>query len=86
VSPQDDVTGSPVGKALIQSISTLLQRETNDKQDRNDGSEIVRPWRQSHDSQEQERSGRGVRGRGRGRGGRGRGRGRGVSSGRGRSR
>lgn len=76
VSPDDDVTGSPVGKALIQSISTILQREKRDKAERTDGAEIVRPWRESQDQtdyHQQGRGGRGGRGRGRGRGGRGRG-------------
>ena len=79
VSPEDDVTSSPVGKALIQSISTLLQLDKAGKEERNDGAEIVRPWRGGED-QNENGSSRGGRGRGRGRsgrGGRGKGRGRG---------
>jgi HrpA-like RNA helicase len=76
VSPDDDVTGSPTGKALIQSISTLLRLDKADSQVRTDGSEIVRPWRGSDDQHNNNGNNnpRGGRG-GRGRGGRGRARG-----------
>lgn len=70
VSPEDDVTSSPTGQALIQSISALLRRETDDKAIRTDGAEIVRPWRGDEDQRNSNR--RGGAGRGRGRGGRGR--------------
>jgi HrpA-like RNA helicase len=73
VSPEDDVTGSPTGQALIQSISTLLRRDTAEKAARTDGAEIVTPWRGGGDQRNNNRRGGG--GRGRGRGGRGRGRG-----------
>lgn len=83
ISPEDDVTESPEGKALIQSISELLQRE-EPIAPRNDGAEIVRPYRGPEEGnssmQNGQRGGRGGGrqrgGGGRGRGGRGRGRGR----------
>ena len=41
VSPNIDVTGSPEGKALIQAISTLVQKETKEVPDRN-GADLVK--------------------------------------------
>lgn len=89
VSPDVDVTGSAEGKALIEAISTLVQKEKNDVPDRS-AADIVKPWNSSTNegSRNNERGGRGGRGdrggrsdRG-GRGGRsGRGRGRGQSRG-----
>jgi len=82
VSPDEDVTGSPEGRALIKAVSVLLETETNKANAiRNDGAEIVRPWYGNSDNDDRSR-GRGQgRGRGRGRGGGigrgGRGRGRG---------
>jgi HrpA-like RNA helicase len=83
ISPEDDVTGSPEGKALIQSISELLQRE-EPITPRNDGAEIVRPYHgpsegSSSGMRNGQRGGHGGGrqhrgGGGRGRGGRGRGR------------
>eukprot|EP00978_Attheya_sp_CCMP212_P018599 scaffold51117_cov43-Attheya_sp.AAC.3 len=45
VSPDQEVTGSPEGRALIQAISALLEKEVNQTQfpDRS-GAEIVKPW------------------------------------------
>ena len=81
VSPEEDVTGTPEGRALIQSISALFEREAKDAKvpDRS-GAEIVRPWTGSVEGNQENR-----RGRGNGRGNRGRGdggRGRGFSRGR----
>lgn len=87
VSPETDIAGSKEGKALIQSISILFQRESEVKNiipDRS-GGEIVRPWTGGDEVNDQRnengsannngrRGGRG-RGRGGGRGGRGSGRG-----------
>lgn len=67
VSPEDDVTESKSGKALIDSVSILLGQTV--EQQANDGSEIVRPFHLDETSGRE----RGGRGRGRGRGGRGRG-------------
>jgi ATP-dependent RNA helicase DHX36 len=84
VSPEDDVTDSPMGKALIQSISMLLQRDKAPSDTlRNDGAEIVRPWRGGNDNQRGNRGEDRARGGGRGRA-RGRGRGRGSKGGTGR--
>ena len=90
VAPEEDVTGSPEGKALVHSINILIERETNNINqavpDRS-GGEIVRPWTgEANNRHQQQRGGRGGRGgegrsRGRGEGGRGRGRGRGRSGG-----
>ena len=52
VSPEDDITGSPEGKALLQSISVLFAQETLEKQKLKEqaaaaeesGANIVRPW------------------------------------------
>lgn len=59
VAPEDDVSSTPAAKAVIESISTLLQHETLVKQGdagRKDGAEIVRPW---HGSGNAAQSGRG---------------------------
>lgn len=80
VSPEEDVTGSPEGKALIQAVSTLLEQETNEIPD---GSDIVSSLKAGNDDGGRShggRSGKGGRGNrnarggdgGRGRGGRGR--------------
>ena len=88
ISPEDDITESEEGKALIQAVSALLAKEVGwaVEPDRS-AAEIVRPW--LGNSEEDGRRGRGGRGRGgRGRGGRssrgrgGRGRGGGGGSGR----
>mmetsp|Transcript_54900 Transcript_54900/g.164370 ORF Transcript_54900/g.164370 Transcript_54900/m.164370 type:complete len:713 (-) Transcript_54900:147-2285(-) len=77
VSPDEDVTGSPEGRALIQAISALLEKEVNAQPDRS-GAEIVKPWTGQSDDQRRNREGRGGTGRGSSRGGRGqKGRGRG---------
>jgi HrpA-like RNA helicase len=78
ISPQEDVTGSKEGQALIQAVSTLLANEKPAALP--DGAEIVRPYK-ANNQYETQNGGRG-RGRGRGdgsgrsggRGGRGRGR------------
>jgi len=73
VDPEEDVTSTPEARALIEAISTLLERERVDQRGdagRNDGADIVRPWK----SDERGQKGRGrPRGRGRGKwnGGRG---------------
>ena len=43
VSPEDDVTGSPEGKALIQAVSALLEKEVREVPDRS-AADIVKPW------------------------------------------
>ena len=84
VSPEEDVAGSEEGKALIQSISILFQRESEINANRPDrsGGEIVRPWTGSDEANNRNNyrasnNARriGGRGRGGGRGGRGSGRG-----------
>jgi HrpA-like RNA helicase len=67
VNPQEDVTGSNEGRALIQAVSTLLENEKPAKLP--DGAEIVQPFEMKSRSQPV-LSGRGSRG-GRGRGRRG---------------
>jgi HrpA-like RNA helicase len=73
VAPEEDVTGTPEGKALLQSISTLFEEETKARKvpDQSVG-ETVRPF--AFDDNNGNNGGRG--GRGGGRGGRGGGRGR----------
>ena len=87
IAPEDDITETSDGKALIEAVSILLAKEVGagtlnviGEPDRS-AAEIVRPW--TGDPDEGRNRGRG--GRGRGRGGRGRGRG-GRSGGRGRGR
>jgi HrpA-like RNA helicase len=72
VSPQDDVTNSAEGKALIQSISTLFERErtTEQKMPGRSGGEFLRPYEMNdhiNDNREssikQEQGQRGGRGR-----------------------
>lgn len=82
VAPEDDVTSTSEAKAVIESISTLLQHEKLAKQGdaaRTDGAEIVHPFHRMDSGAHANGSGRfrgGVgRGRGRQSGGRGRGRG-----------
>lgn len=77
IAPEDDITESSEGKALIEAVSVLLAKEVGagtsnvvGEPDRS-AAEIVQPWTGGPD---QGRS-RGRGGRGRGRGGRGRGRG-----------
>jgi hypothetical protein len=74
VSPEEDVAGSKEGKALIQSISILFERETEGSfsiPDRSVG-DFVRPWTGSdenndrNDNRSSNNGGRGGRGRGRG--------------------
>ena len=77
IAPEDDITESSEGKALIEAVSVLLAKEVGTSNiigepDRS-AAEIVRPW--TGDPDEGGYRGRGGRGRGRGRGGRGRGRG-----------
>jgi HrpA-like RNA helicase len=97
VAPETDVAGSPEGKALIQSISILFERDAQESivslppPDRS-GGEFVRPWTGNDQQQENgnhrstnnnnnNNDGPGGQGRGRGRG-RGRGgRGRGARGG-----
>lgn len=78
LSPEEDIVGSDEGKALINSISILFQRETEEKASIPDrsGGEIVRPWsgRQENGSTSGDTGGQ-TANRGGGRGGRGRGRG-----------
>eukprot|EP00957_Ditylum_brightwellii_P009525 718855-Ditylum_brightwellii.AAC.1 len=98
VSPDDDVTNSPEGKALIYAVSSLLEKETKEIPDRS-AADIVRPWNDNRNgnnvsgdghkrvgnSRTQNRgggAGGGGRNGGRGRG-RGRGRGQGSHKGRG---
>lgn len=81
VSPENDITGSEEGQALIQAVSALLTKEYQSNL-LPDGAEIVRPWTGQTDNNRGGRSSSGGgRGRGRGngggRGGRGRGGGRG---------
>lgn len=78
VSPEQDVTGSPEGRALIQAVSSLLDQEYK-ASILPDGAEIVRPWtgHTGGGGRGGRSGGRGGRGRGgggrnRGRGGRGR--------------
>jgi HrpA-like RNA helicase len=82
VNPEEDVTGTPEGKALLQSISTLFEEETKAQKvlDRSVG-ETVRPF--AFDDNDDSKGGRGGRGRGGGRGGRGGRDGRGGGRGRG---
>ena len=82
VQPDLEVLESEEGRALIESISTLFQRETEEKASIPDrsGEEIVRPWTGSDEPESSRGGGRGSRG---GRGGRGSGRGRGGRNGRG---
>ena len=88
VSPQEDVFGSDEGKALIQSISMLFERETQSIQeqqnqpDRSAG-EIVRPYTGPEDGSASTNTNHGYQGRGGGRRGGGRGRGGRGSGGRG---
>lgn len=80
LDPEDDVTLTPEAKALIKSISILLEREMVDQKGdagRNDGAEIVRPWNGSAESEKQGRGRSRGRGRGRANGGRGKSQGRG---------
>ena len=76
VSPEVDVTGSAEGKALIEAISTLVQKEKNDVPDRS-GAEIVKPWDNNKNEGSRNRtfqsrpSGRSGRGGGQNRGFRG---------------
>lgn len=67
LSPEDDVTGSKEGQALIQAVSMLLATETPSALP--DGSDIVRPW---YGNMETGRTSGRTSGRG-GRSGRGRG-------------
>ena len=72
VSPEEDVTGSKEGQALIQAVSTLLERE---KRTIPDGADIVRPYTGNGYSQQGRNGNGGGRSYGSGRdGGRGRGR------------
>jgi HrpA-like RNA helicase len=84
VAPDDDVSSTTEAKAVIESISTLLQHERRVKLGdaaRTDGAEIVHPWNGS------DHGAHGGRGRPRGGGGRGRQSGvRGRGQGRGRAR
>lgn len=86
VSPDEDITGSPEGKALIQAISAVLEKEVKGQPEHRSAAEIVKPWTDDRGSRggqggrnerEQARGGRGARGRGDTRG-----RGRGSGSGR----
>jgi len=92
VKPEQDVVGTEDGKAMIESISLLFQREAEEKASIPDrsGGEIVRPWTGSDENESAgtrhgggssigRRGGRGGRGRGKGgrSGGRVSGRGRG---------
>jgi ATP-dependent RNA helicase DHX57 len=63
VAPEEDVTGTPEGKALLQSISALFEEETKARKvpDRS-GGETVRPF--AFDDNNYNNSGRGGRGRG----------------------
>jgi HrpA-like RNA helicase len=98
VTPEEDITGSSEGIALIHAVSTLLEREIKDTSDR---MEPVRPQidnefigfgnghprdtqggRGNSSSHSSGSSGRGRQGRGGGRGGRGRGPSRGGGRGR----
>jgi len=75
VTPEDDVTESREGAALIQAISALLAKETTLNSPDRSAAEIVRPWdgnEGSNGRRQDGRYGRGERGgRGRGQGGRG---------------
>ena len=87
VSPEEDVTGTPEGKALLQSISALFEEETKAQKVPNKSvGETVRPF--AFDNTYDSKGGSGGRGgRGRsGRGGRGGRDGRGGRGGRGRGR
>ena len=55
VSPDVDVTGSAEGKALIEAISTLVQKEKNEIPDRS-GAEIVKPWNNGENQDPRNRS------------------------------
>lgn len=86
VSPEEDVVNSEEGKALIQSISILFRRATEEQAPiPDDGREIVRPWTGNDENQSTGRQG-GRGGRGRSKGGRNNGRGFGRGSGRGQAR
>lgn len=69
LSPEEDITGSKEGKALIQAVSALLEKESA-RPDDHSGADIVRPW--IADSNQGGRSGRRSQQGGRGQSGRGR--------------